>query len=242
LEGVAKANGVSDNDIAAIDALLLSTEPDIVKLSICDKYSMYNTAYKFLSKLTHLLLQGLVEDPITAVYFNGSHGTTDYQTNRKAFNNLNQLFIEYFGLLFQCTDGTIPPYTGVYLFQSHITLGIQQREYDEFIALFVTAATDSGVAFDDLPLFVERLNSVEYQVSEMPPADPYFNEYPYKFYTHRGHIAGILISAAFGAVFLALLVLIISVALPLVDKPAGDAKKPGKKQDDKNIELQVNDH
>jgi len=166
----------------------------------------------------------------------------DTKTDRKAFNNLNTLFIEYFGLLFSCTDGTIKPYQGIFLFQSHRALGIKEKEFDSFVAQFVEAATETGVAFEDLPLFVDRLNSVEYQVSEIPDADPYFNVYPYSFDTRRGHIAGILISAAFGAIFLALLVLIISVSLPLVDKPAGDAKKPGKKQDDKNIELAVNDH
>jgi len=218
LLSVTAAAGVTPADNAIISSFLSSQESAIVySVSLCDKYSNSRiTSYEFWFSVTDRLVQGMIADPRLKQYFDGE--TWDYRYDRDAEGRLIDAMIKYFGLLYSCTDGTIANYYGRGLYNTHRQFSLNESDYAAFLNLYSDSLLDNNVDLADLPLFFEVVNSTKRQILDQPPMSPYFNAYPITHFFSRGKVAGILISAAFGAIVLAGIVLAISVAVPMLDK------------------------
>jgi len=134
--------------------------------SICDKYSQALKVSN-LGLVTTVVnsVVGLVvaTNAPTKKYFDGTkpEGSLDFTNpkNAPALTALVNSLISFFGAALDCSDGTIPPYTGAKMGPVHQPMGISSFEFNFFNDAVVTVLKNAGV--DELDYIAVKIKLIE---------------------------------------------------------------------------------
>jgi truncated hemoglobin YjbI len=182
--GVLASFGVSQQDLQAVNFVLETTrtgacnQPDCTTL--CNRYSALQLAsnVQLVQQVVLLTVANITAGPPLKQFFDGTvvnypgGQSVNFITNTTFQGVLVLHLVQFFGQALGCTDGSIGPYQGATLVNSHSFMQINNAQFNYFNQVILGLLAFGGVAPADIAAAAAVLETTRNGVCNQPDCFP----------------------------------------------------------------------